>query len=76
MKTSNSDSRRFFNNINTIHLALFLSKVHRMLITIDMKVNLLLLQAITAPTVFKKGLPRIIDMLSSSGISSKQSQSK
>src|SRR6266496_526732 len=34
------------------------------------KVTLLLLQSITAPAVFKKGLPRIIDMLSSSGISS------
>src|SRR3989337_1043149 len=32
--------------------------------------TLLLLQSITAPVVFKKGLPRIIDMLSSSGISS------
>ena len=29
-----------------------------------------LLQSITAPAVFKKGLPRIIDILSSSGISS------
>ena len=29
-----------------------------------------LLQSIIAPAVFKKGLPRIIDMLSSSGISS------
>ena len=28
-----------------------------------------LLQSITAPAVFKKGLPRIIDILSSSGIS-------
>ena len=69
MKTSNSDCRRFFNNINTIHLELFLRKVHRMLITIDMKSDLALLQSITAPAVFKKGLPRIIDMLSSSGIS-------
>ena len=34
------------------------------------KVTLLLLQSIKARTVFKKGLPRIIDMLSSSGISS------
>ena len=30
----------FFNNINTIHLELFLRKVHRMLITIDMKSDL------------------------------------
>ena len=41
-----------------------------MLIAINMKVTLLLLQSIIAPAVFKKGLPRIIDMLSSSGISS------
>ena len=27
------------------------------------------MQSITAPAVFKKGLPRIIDILSSSGIS-------
>ena len=40
MKTSNSDCRRFFNNINTIHLELFLRKVHRMLIAINMKSDL------------------------------------
>ena len=41
-----------------------------MLIAINMKSDLLLLHSITAPAVFKKGLPRIVDMLSSSGISS------
>ena len=41
-----------------------------MFIIIDIKVSLILLQSITAPAVFKKGLPRIINMLSSSGISS------
>src|SRR5215216_7914777 len=44
--------------------------MHRMLIAIDMKSDLTFMQSITAPAVFKKGLPRIIDMLSSSGISS------
>ena len=71
LKTSNSECQRFFSNIYTIHLKLFLRKVHRMLITIDMKGDLLLLQSITAPAIFKKVLPRIIDMLSFSGISSK-----
>ena len=41
-----------------------------MLITIDTKSDLAFIAIITAPAVFKKGLPRIIDMLSSSGISS------
>ena len=41
-----------------------------MLITIDMKSDLDFIAINNSPAVFKKGLPRIIDMLSSSGISS------
>ena len=40
LKTSNSDCRIFFNNINTIHLELFLRKLHHMIITINMKSDL------------------------------------
>src|SRR5215216_6734354 len=70
MKTSNSECRRLFNNINTIHLELFLRKVHHMLITIDMKSDLAFIAINNNPVVLRKGLPRIIYMLSSSGISS------
>ena len=40
-----------------------------MLITINMKSDIAFGESITALTIFKKGLPRIIDILSSSGIS-------
>src|SRR5215216_6259459 len=70
MKTSNSECRRFFNNINTIHLELFLWKVHRMLITIDMKSDLAFIAINNSPCSIQKGSTKIIEMLLSSGISS------
>ena len=50
-------------------LRLFPRKVYRMLITINMKSDIALSAINNSPVVFKKGLPRIIDILSSSGIS-------
>ena len=52
-----------------MNLRLFLRKVYRMLITINMKNDIALIAINTSPAVFKKGLPRMIDILSSSGIS-------
>src|SRR3954462_7462450 len=68
-KTSKYNRWNFSNRIDTMNLRLFPRKVYRMLVTINMKSDIALLQSITAPAVFKKGLPRIIDILSSSGIS-------
>ena len=70
MKTTNSDCRRFFNNINTIHLELFLRKVQRMLITIDMKSDLAFIAINSNPCSIQEGSTKDIVMLSSSGISS------
>jgi hypothetical protein len=39
------------------------------LFIINIKSEFPLVESITAPTMFRKGLPRIIDILSSSGIS-------
>ena len=55
MKTSNSDCRRFFNNINTIHLELFLQKVHRMLIAINMKSDLAFIAINNNPCSVQEG---------------------
>src|SRR6266511_5461089 len=55
MKTSNSECRRCFNNINTIHLELFLWKVHRMLITIDMKSDLDFIAINKSPCSIQEG---------------------
>ena len=55
MKTSNSDCRRFFNNINTIHLELFVRKVHRMLITIDMRSDLTFISTNNSPCSIQEG---------------------
>ena len=55
MKTSNSDCWRFFNNINTIHLELFLRKVHRMLITINMKSDLAFIAINNSPCIIQEG---------------------
>src|SRR5215216_5299240 len=55
MKTSNSECWRFFNNINTIHLELFLRKVHRMLITTDIKSDLAFIAINNNPCSIQKG---------------------
>src|SRR4051812_4418367 len=55
LKTSNSDCWRFFNNINTIHLELFLRKVHRMLITIDTKSDLAFIAISNSPCSIQEG---------------------
>src|SRR6266496_1448119 len=55
MKTSNSECRRFFNNINTIHLDLFLRKVHRMFITIDMESDLAFIAINNSPCSIQEG---------------------
>lgn len=68
-KTSKYYRWIFSNKIDIVDLRLFPRKVYRMLITINMKSDIALVQSITSPAVFKKGLPRIIDILSSSGIS-------
>ena len=68
-ETSNNDSWNFSNRIDAMHLRLFPRKVYRMLITINMKRDIAFVQSIIAPAVLRKGLPRIIDILSSSGIS-------
>ena len=68
-KTSTNNRWNFSNRVDTVDLRLFPRKVYCMLISINMKMTLPLVQSITAPTVFKKGHPRIIDILSSSGIS-------
>ena len=52
-----------------MNLRLFLRKVYRMLITINMKSDIAFGAVNNIPAVFKKGLLRIIDILSSSGIS-------
>src|SRR3990170_8536848 len=54
-ETSNSDCRNFFNTIDTIHRTLFLRKINRMLITIDMKSNLAFVAINNSPCSIKKG---------------------
>ena len=68
-KTSNNDSWNFSNRIDAMNLRLFPRKVYRMLIAINMKSDIAFVAINNSPAVFKKGLPRIIDILSSSGIS-------
>src|SRR5215216_3709803 len=55
MKTSNSECQRFFNDINTIHLELFLQKVYRMLITIDVKSDLAFIAINNSPCSIQEG---------------------
>ena len=55
LKTSNSDCRRFFNKINTIHLELFLRKVHCVLITINMKSDLAFIAINNIPCSIQEG---------------------
>ena len=45
----------FFNNINTIHLELFLREVHRMLITIYMKSDLAFIAMNNSPCSIQEG---------------------
>src|SRR3954471_2103769 len=47
-----------------------LRKIHRVFFIVYIEGDFPLLQSITAPAVLRKGLPRMIDMLPSSGMSS------
>src|SRR3989337_1110332 len=55
LKTPNSDCRSLFNNMNTIYLELFLQKVHRMFITIDMKSDLAFIAINNSPCSIQEG---------------------
>src|SRR6266566_1196859 len=55
LKSSNSNCRSLFNNMNTIHLKLFLLKVHRVFITIDMKSDLAFVAINNSPCSIQKG---------------------
>src|SRR3989337_579433 len=55
LKTSNSNCRSLFNNMNTIYLKLFLQKVHRMFITIDMKSDLDFVAINNSPCSIQEG---------------------
>ena len=68
-KTSKFNRWNFSNGVDTMKLRLFPQKVYSMLITINMKSDIASGAINNSPAVFKKGLPRIIDILSSSGIS-------
>src|SRR3954470_4075317 len=68
-KTSNNYSWNFSNRIDTVDLRLFSRKMYCMLITINMKSDIAFVAINNSPCSIKKGLPRIIDILSSSGIS-------
>ena len=68
-KTSNNNRCNFSNRIDTVDLRLFPWKMYHMLITIIMKSGIAFVAINKALAVFKKGLPRITDILSSSGIS-------
>ena len=65
-KTSKYNRWNFSNRVDTMNLRLFPRKVYHMLITINMKSDIAFGAINNSP---KKGLPRIIDILSSSGIS-------
>ena len=67
-KTSNSNLEIFPIQLILWTWGCFLGKCTVCSLPLTWKVTPLL-QLITAPAVFKKGLPRIIDILSSSGIS-------
>src|SRR3989337_2740531 len=54
-ESPNSDCRNFFNTIGTIHRTLFLQKINRMLITIDMKSNLAFVAINNSPCSIQKG---------------------
>jgi hypothetical protein len=54
-KTSNSNCQNFSNRIDTIRLRLFLWKVYRMLITIDMKSDIAFVAINNNPCSIQKG---------------------
>ena len=68
-KTSKYNRWNFSNRVDTINLRLFPRKVYHMLITINMKSDIAFVAINNSPYSIQKGLPRIIDILSSSGIS-------
>ena len=68
-KTSKYNRWNFSDRIDTMNLRLFPRKVYRMLITINMKSDIAFVAINNSPAVLRKGLPRIIDILPSSGIS-------
>ena len=68
-KTSKYNRWNFSNRVDTINLRLFSQKVYRVLIAINMKSDIAFVAINNSPAVLRKGLPRIIDILSSSGIS-------
>ena len=68
-ETSKNNRWIFSNRIDTVDLRLFPRKVYRMLITINMKSDIAFVAINNSPCSIQKGLPRIIDILSSSVIS-------
>src|SRR3954465_6443729 len=68
-KTSKYNRWNVSNRVDIVDLRLFPRKVYRMLITINMKSDIAFIASNNSPCSIKKGLPRIIDILSSSGIS-------
>ena len=55
LKTSNSNCRRFFNNMNTVRLTLFLRKVNCMRISIDMKSDIAFVAINNSPCSIQEG---------------------
>src|SRR3989337_4244911 len=55
LKTSNSNCRSLFNNMNTIYLKFVLRKVHHVFITIDMKSDLAFVAINNSPCSIQKG---------------------
>ena len=68
-KTSKYNRWNFSNRVDTINLRMFPWKVYRVLIAINMKSDIAFVAINNSPCRLRKGLPRIIDILSSSGIS-------
>src|SRR3954464_13924735 len=68
-KTSKYNRWNFSNRVDTMNFRLFPRKVYRMLITINMKSDIAFVAINNSPCSIQKGLPRIIDIQSSSGIS-------
>ena len=68
-KTSKYNRWNFSNRVDAINLRLFPRKVYCVLITINMKSVIAFVAVNNSPCSIQKGLPRIIDILSSSGIS-------
>ena len=60
----------FSIELRTCHLSIFFRQYTVCSLSFTLKVTFPLLQSITAPAVLRKGLPRIMDMLPSTGMSS------